>query len=127
MTRRPTFLIGCLVFGFAFLYVPILSMIVFSFNKSRLATVWGGFSFQWYARLFQNDQVIDAALLSLRIALRQRHLRHHPRHHGRAGPRPLPPLPRPHRLLRLRHRAPRHARGHHRHLDADALHPDGPD
>jgi putrescine transport system permease protein len=69
MTRRPTFLIGCLAIGFAFLYLPILSMAVFSFNKSRLATVWGGFSTQWYARLLQNDQVIDAALLSLRIAV----------------------------------------------------------
>ena len=69
MTRRPIFLIGCLVFGFAFFYMPILSMIVFSFNKSRLATVWGGFSTEWYGKLFQNDQVIDAALLSLEIAV----------------------------------------------------------
>ncbi len=68
MRRRSAFLTGCLVFGFAFLYVPILSMIVFSFNKSRLATVWGGFSTQWYWRLLENDQVIDAALLSLKIA-----------------------------------------------------------
>ncbi len=44
-------------------------MIVFSFNKSRLATVWGGFSTEWYGRLFQNDQIINAALLSLEIAL----------------------------------------------------------
>jgi putrescine transport system permease protein len=44
-------------------------MIFFSFNKSRLATVWGGFSIEWYGRLFANDQVIAAALLSLKIAL----------------------------------------------------------
>src|SRR3954447_3062975 len=44
-------------------------MIFFSFNKSRLATVWGGFSTEWYGRLLANDQVIAAALLSLRIAL----------------------------------------------------------
>jgi putrescine transport system permease protein len=69
MRRRPIFLISCLCFGFAFFYVPILSMIVFSFNKSRLATVWGGFSTQWYGRLFDNDQIIKAALLSLQIAL----------------------------------------------------------
>jgi len=69
MSRRPIFLITCLCFGFAFFYIPILSMIVFSFNKSRLATVWGGFSTEWYWRLFQNDQVIDAALLSLKIAV----------------------------------------------------------
>ena len=44
MTRRPVFLLSVLAFGFAFFYVPILSMIVYSFNVSRLATVWGGFS-----------------------------------------------------------------------------------
>lgn len=69
MNRRPIFLISCLAFGFAFFYVPILSMIVFSFNKSRLATVWGGFSTDWYWKLFQNDQVMNAAILSLQIAL----------------------------------------------------------
>jgi putrescine transport system permease protein len=69
MKRRPVFLVTCLAFGFAFFYVPIVSMIVFSFNASRLATVWGGFSTEWYVKLFQDDQVIEAALLSLRIAL----------------------------------------------------------
>ena len=69
MNRRPLFLISCLAFGFAFFYIPILSMIVFSFNKSRLATVWGGFSAQWYGKLFANEQVLNAAWLSLRIAL----------------------------------------------------------
>lgn len=69
MNRRPVFLISCLCFGFAFFYIPILSLIVFSFNKSRLATVWGGFSTQWYAKLLSNDQVIKAAVLSLQIAV----------------------------------------------------------
>ena len=69
MNRRPIFLISCLCFGFAFLYIPILSMIVFSFNRSRLATVWGGFSTQWYGKLLHNDQVMRAAILSLEIAL----------------------------------------------------------
>ena len=69
MNRRPVFLITCLCFGFAFFYVPILSMIVFSFNKSRLATVWGGFSTQWYGKLLASDQIMNAALLSLKIAL----------------------------------------------------------
>jgi putrescine transport system permease protein len=69
MNRRPVFLITCLCFGFAFFYIPILSLIVFSFNKSRLATVWGGFSTQWYAKLLDNDQVIKAAVLSLQIAV----------------------------------------------------------
>jgi putrescine transport system permease protein len=69
MNRRPMFLFSMLAFGFAFFYVPIVSMIFFSFNKSRLATVWGGFSTEWYGKLFRNQQVIDAALLSLKIAL----------------------------------------------------------
>ncbi len=69
MKRRSTFLMTVLCFGFAFFYVPILSMIVFSFNNSRLATVWGGFSTKWYASLLSNDKVIDALVLSLKIAL----------------------------------------------------------
>lgn len=69
MNRRPVFLLTCLGFGFAFFYIPIISMIFFSFNKSRLATVWGGFSTQWYGKLFQNDQIMNAAFLSLKIAL----------------------------------------------------------
>lgn len=69
MNRRPVFLVTCLCFGFAFFYIPILSLIVFSFNKSRLATVWGGFSTQWYGKLLSNDQVLNAAVLSLKIAV----------------------------------------------------------
>lgn len=69
MKRRSTFLISVMVFGFAFFYIPILSMIVYSFNASRLATVWGGFSTKWYVALFTNDKVIDALILSLKIAL----------------------------------------------------------
>jgi putrescine transport system permease protein len=69
MQQKHYFLKTCLFAGFAFFYIPILSMIVFSFNKSRLATVWGGFSTEWYWKLFANKQVINAALLSLEIAL----------------------------------------------------------
>lgn len=69
MNRRPIFLLCVLVFGFAFFYIPILSMIVYSFNASRLATVWGGFSFKWYVSLFSNAQIGAAFLLSLKIAL----------------------------------------------------------
>src|SRR5687767_2001909 len=68
MNRMTPFRISALVFGFAFLYVPILSLIVFSFNKSRLVTVWAGFSTEWYGRLFQNEQILNAAWLSLKIA-----------------------------------------------------------
>ena len=94
MTRRPVFL-SCLVFGFAFFYLPILSMIVFSFNKSRLVTVWGGFSTDWYGKLFQNDQIIRAAILSLEIALSERDVCDHSRYHGGHCVGPLPPLQRP--------------------------------
>lgn len=69
MTRSSTFLFSVLCFGFAFLYIPILSMIFFSFNKSRLVTVWGGFSTHWYGKLFDNQQILKAAILSIEIAL----------------------------------------------------------
>ena len=69
MKRRHTFLLSMLGFGFAFFYIPILSMIVYSFNESRLASVWGGFSTKWYVSLFSNKQVLDALVLSLEIAL----------------------------------------------------------
>jgi putrescine transport system permease protein len=68
MKDRATFRITMLVFGFAFLYIPILSLIAYSFNRSRLVTVWGGFSTQWYGRLLQNSEVLNAAWLSLKIA-----------------------------------------------------------
>jgi putrescine transport system permease protein len=66
--QRSTFLLTALVFGFAFLYVPILSVIVYSFNESRLVTVWGGFSMKWYGVLFADRQMLQAVWLSLRIA-----------------------------------------------------------
>ncbi|RMF98213.1 MAG: ABC transporter permease subunit [Gammaproteobacteria bacterium] len=58
-----------LAIGFAFLYLPMLVLVLYSFNESRLVTVWAGFSTRWYAALWQDRQIIDAALLSLRIAL----------------------------------------------------------
>ena len=69
MKRYSRFVITALAFGYAFLYVPLVSVIVYSFNDSQLATVWGGFSTRWYGELFANDQVIDAVLLSLKIAV----------------------------------------------------------
>ena len=69
MSRKvPLFRLSALVFGFAFLYIPILSLIVYSFNRSRLVTVWAGFSTEWYGRLFENEQILSAAWLSLKIA-----------------------------------------------------------
>lgn len=69
--RRRFFVTTMLAFGFAFLYVPILSMIVYSFNNSRLVTVWDSAhspTLKWYALLFQNTQIMGAARLSLGIA-----------------------------------------------------------
>ncbi len=63
---RPIFSI--LIFGYAFLYIPLILVIVYSFNDSRIATIWGGFSTRWYGELFRNEQVLDALSLSLRIA-----------------------------------------------------------
>lgn len=67
-SRRSTFVITMIVFGFAFLYVPILSVIAYSFNDSRLLTSWGGFSLRWYRTLFEDRQMLDGVWLSLRIA-----------------------------------------------------------
>ncbi len=66
--RRTAFVTAMMAAGFVFLYVPILSLIVYSFNESRLVTVWAGFSTKWYAELFRNQQVLDAAWLSFKIA-----------------------------------------------------------
>ena len=69
MRRNSRFILSVLAFGYAFLYIPLVLVIVYSFNDSRLATVWGGFSTRWYGELLRNDQVLDAAFLSLRIAM----------------------------------------------------------
>jgi putrescine transport system permease protein len=58
-----------LILGFLFLYLPILLLVIYSFNASRLVTVWGGFSTQWYASLLQNQQLLDSIWVTLRIAL----------------------------------------------------------
>ncbi len=80
--------------GFLFLYLPILSLIVFSFNESRLVTVWGGFSTKWYGALFRNEQILDAAWLSFKIAAMNATGRHDPRHARGARTRALRALPR---------------------------------
>ncbi len=68
MKKRSTAMLTIFSFGFAFLYVPIFLLIVYSFNDSRLISVWGGFSTRWYTALFEDEQIIDAALLSLQVA-----------------------------------------------------------
>ncbi len=68
MKRRRWPLYTVLAFGYAFLYVPVLLLIIYSFNESRLVTVWSGFSTKWYGELLRNQQLLDAAWLSIRIA-----------------------------------------------------------
>ncbi len=58
-----------LAIGFGFLYIPILSLIVYSFNASQLVTVWSGFSLHWYSALINDDELISAAWLSLKIGV----------------------------------------------------------
>ncbi len=58
-----------LVAGYAFLYLPILTLIVFSFNDSRMVTLWGGFTLKWYGVIAQDSEVVDAFVLSLKVAL----------------------------------------------------------
>jgi putrescine transport system permease protein len=69
MSRRSAALYTALALGYAFLYLPILLLVIYSFNASRLVTVWGGFSTRWYLELAHDQKVLDAAWLSLRVAV----------------------------------------------------------
>ena len=70
MNRGQTFFRAlALAFGFAFLYAPIALLVVYSFNASRLVTVWAGFSTRWYGELYRNEAIRAAALTSLEVAL----------------------------------------------------------
>ena len=57
-----------LTIGFGFLYFPILTLIAYSFNDNKRVMVWKGFSFRWYGKLFQNEQIIEAFIVSIKIA-----------------------------------------------------------
>ena len=67
-TTWSRFNIASIVLGFAFLYLPIVILVIFSFNASKLVTVWGGWSFKWYAGLLDNSQLMGSVLRSLEIA-----------------------------------------------------------
>jgi putrescine transport system permease protein len=66
---RARFAFTVLAFGYAFLYLPIALVMIYSFNESRLVTVWSGFSLKWWAALFANEAMLSAAWLSLRVAV----------------------------------------------------------
>ncbi len=69
MRRFTAFNLVSIVLGFAFLYLPIVLLVIYSFNASRLVTVWGGFSTKWYASLLENEAILDAAWVTLRVGL----------------------------------------------------------
>ena len=69
MRRLSTFNVVSLTIGLAFLYMPMLILVIYSFNASKLVTVWGGFSTRWYAELWQNQAFLDAAWVTLKVAL----------------------------------------------------------
>jgi putrescine transport system permease protein len=69
MRRLSALNLAVLVTGIAFLYLPIVILVIFSFNASRLVAVWGGWSMHWYAALADDAALLDSAFISLRIAL----------------------------------------------------------
>jgi putrescine transport system permease protein len=62
------FNVASLALGLAFLYLPIVILVIYSFNASRLVTVWGGWSLRWYSEFFRDRAMLDAAWMSLRVA-----------------------------------------------------------
>jgi len=68
-SKRNYYLLIGMGFGFAFLYIPIILLMVFSFNEAKITTRWSSFSFRWYQALLENDAIINAALISLKIAV----------------------------------------------------------
>ena len=69
MGKSSKFLNTCLFLGFTFLYIPMVLLVIFSFNDSRYVTVWGGFSTKWYGEVVQNELIVNSAILSVEIAL----------------------------------------------------------
>jgi putrescine transport system permease protein len=67
--KLSRFNITALALGFSFLYLPIVILVIYSFNASRLVTVWGGWSLRWYHELFNDRAMLDAAWMSLRVAV----------------------------------------------------------
>jgi putrescine transport system permease protein len=66
--KLSAFNVAALALGLAFLYLPIVILVIYSFNASRLVTVWGGWSLRWYIEFFNDEAMLDAAWMSLRVA-----------------------------------------------------------
>lgn len=69
MRRFTWFNATALTLGFAFLYIPMIILVIYSFNASKLVTVWAGFSTKWYTELMTNDAFLDAAWVTIKVAL----------------------------------------------------------
>jgi putrescine transport system permease protein len=69
MRKLTAFNLAAIILGIIFLYLPIVILVIYSFNASRLVVVWGGFSTQWYAALLHDASLLDSAFISIRIAL----------------------------------------------------------
>jgi putrescine transport system permease protein len=67
-TRLSRFNIAALALGLAFLYLPIVILVIYSFNASRLVTVWGGWSLRWYGEFFGDRAMLEAVWMSFRVA-----------------------------------------------------------
>ncbi len=67
--RLSWFNVVSLTLGFAFLYIPMIILVIFSFNESKLVTVWAGFSTRWYGELMQNEAFLNAAWVTLKVAV----------------------------------------------------------
>ncbi len=67
--KRNFYLLIGMGFGYAFLYIPIVLLVVFSFNEAKITTRWSNFSLKWYQALFENDAIINAAMISFKIAV----------------------------------------------------------
>ncbi|MEY8842257.1 ABC transporter permease [Cribrihabitans sp. XS_ASV171] len=69
MTRLSWFNTVSLTLGFAFLYIPMIILVIYSFNESKLVTVWAGFSTKWYGELIRNEAFLDAAWVTVKVAV----------------------------------------------------------
>jgi len=69
MRRLSPFNIVSLTLGFAFLYIPMVILVIYSFNESKLVTVWAGFSTKWYGELLQNEAFLNAAWVTIKVAV----------------------------------------------------------
>ena len=69
MKKKNTGILTVTLFGYAFLYIPLVILMIFSFNESKSVTLWSSFSTKWYQSLFQNEQLVSAFINSLKVAL----------------------------------------------------------